>query len=387
MKKIFLIFTGTIFLYSSLILPSCSGDKSETSDIDSTGLPGDNLSLVAVVDLFKESKDPEDFEKRLNTTKKVNNLDLNGDSKTDYIRVKDETNGTGHAIILQVLVNDTEFQDVAVISLVKKTNDIITLQIKGNEYMYGENVIVEPKPEEDEKKGEASVLPEVFHTAALGVEVNVSLWAPVAYVYNPVYVSYVSPVVWESYPVWYSPWPPYPYNVYTVEVAHHKKHYIYQDIFYPNPAFQIYYNNRQNSIFVLNRYDNFYKEKGWPKMKGKPIYGPGSAGKFHNNNHFGDHWNQGNHGNKDKSDMKDNKHFKNEGNGHTKMKEKGNQSHENHDRPYSGGKPDRCGHDPAKGGGAQEKKGRQQQGGGHQQKGGHQKGGQQQGGGNEKKGK
>ena len=49
------------------------------SEKDSTllGLPGDNLDLAAVLDLFQKSKTIEDFEKTLNLEKtKINNLDL-----------------------------------------------------------------------------------------------------------------------------------------------------------------------------------------------------------------------------------------------------------------------------------------------------------------------
>ena len=47
------------------------------------GLPGDNLNLYAVLDIFQKSKTLEDFEKVLNEQdSKVNNLDLNNDGKS-----------------------------------------------------------------------------------------------------------------------------------------------------------------------------------------------------------------------------------------------------------------------------------------------------------------
>ena len=49
----------------------------EAESPDSTGLPGDNFSLEAALDLFKKSTSPEDFEKKLNSqNNKVNNLDI-----------------------------------------------------------------------------------------------------------------------------------------------------------------------------------------------------------------------------------------------------------------------------------------------------------------------
>ncbi len=58
------------------------------SDTDSTGLPGDNFSLQGALEMFRKAGSPEAFEKLLNTEdNKVNNLDLDGDGNTDYIRV------------------------------------------------------------------------------------------------------------------------------------------------------------------------------------------------------------------------------------------------------------------------------------------------------------
>ena len=54
------------------------------SDVDSTGLEGDNLDLNAVLEIFKDSESPEDFEKKLNSeSTNVNNLDLNEDGDVD----------------------------------------------------------------------------------------------------------------------------------------------------------------------------------------------------------------------------------------------------------------------------------------------------------------
>ncbi len=48
----------------------------------------DNLDLEGVVSIFGETKDLEDFEKRLNDPKtQVSNLDLNNDGEVDYLRI------------------------------------------------------------------------------------------------------------------------------------------------------------------------------------------------------------------------------------------------------------------------------------------------------------
>ena len=79
------------------------------------GLPGDNLNLYATLKLFQESETLELFEKNLNDQEtRINNLDLNGDNQIDYIRVIDNVDNNVHLITLQVAINNTENQDVAV---------------------------------------------------------------------------------------------------------------------------------------------------------------------------------------------------------------------------------------------------------------------------------
>lgn len=49
----------------------------------------------------------------------VNNLDLNADGDIDYIKVIDKSDGDVHAFVLQVIVSETENQDIAVIEMEK----------------------------------------------------------------------------------------------------------------------------------------------------------------------------------------------------------------------------------------------------------------------------
>ena len=119
--------------------------KSEVDFADSTGLPGDNFSLQAALATFKTSTSLEDFEKKLNSKdNEVNNIDLNGDGKIDYIRVVDYVKDNAHAIVLQVPVSKTESQDIAVIELEKDGDKSAFLQIIGDEDIYGESTTVEP---------------------------------------------------------------------------------------------------------------------------------------------------------------------------------------------------------------------------------------------------
>ena len=115
---------------------------------DSTllGLPGDNLDLYAVMDLFQKSKTIEEFEKSLNLEKTgINNLDLDLDGKVDFIKVVTKQNGDDFTFVLQVAVTKTENQDVAVILVSKDENKKVTMQIVGDVDLYGKDFIVEPK--------------------------------------------------------------------------------------------------------------------------------------------------------------------------------------------------------------------------------------------------
>ena len=191
---------------------------------DSLGLPGDNLDLRATLDLFKKSKSPEEFEKKLNNKDNhVNNLDLNGDGKVDYIRVYDISKDNSHAIVLQVPVNSEESQDVAVIEIEKRGAESALIQIKGDEELYGKDYIVQPKAEKPNSAGDNHFR---HFASAQVVFVNVWYWPCVQYVYYPGYVVWISPWYWAYYPVWWNPWAPYPYYTY------YGWTYVYYDYYY-----------------------------------------------------------------------------------------------------------------------------------------------------------
>ena len=113
---------------------------------ESLGLPGDNLNLFAVMKLFQESETLEGFEKNLNAEEftHINNLDLNGDNKVDYIRVIDNIDGDVHTIVLQVAINRRENQDVAVFTVQRFPNGQVQIQLIGDEALYGKDYIIEP---------------------------------------------------------------------------------------------------------------------------------------------------------------------------------------------------------------------------------------------------
>lgn len=217
----------------------------QSTDVqDSTGLPGDNFSLEGALAMFKKAGSPEEFEKLINSEdNKVNNLDLNGDGETDYIKVIDKKESDAHAFILQAAVSETESQDIAVIELEQTGKDEAVLQIVGDEDIYGEQVLVEPAPEKSEAKT----------TSTTNVVVNVWAWPSVRYVYAPSYVLWVSPWGWRARPVWYRPWRPVHYHVFYPYRAPYRHHYVVVRNHRVVHAHRVYTPYRTTSVTVTTR--------------------------------------------------------------------------------------------------------------------------------------
>ncbi len=219
---------------------------------DSTGLPGDNFSLEAAIELFKKSDSPEDFEKRLNSEgNDVNNLDLNEDGEIDYIRVVDNTEGDVHALVMQVAVSEKESQDVAVIEIEKQGAENAILQIVGDEDLYSEQTIAEPFEEEKVKNGKDKG--PAANRAPVRIVVNVWLWRPVRFMYAPGYRVWVSPWRWRVYPTWWRPWRPHPWRVFHVRAMPYRAHYHVIRTHRVHRAHAVYAPHRAHSHVVHTR--------------------------------------------------------------------------------------------------------------------------------------
>lgn len=230
---------------------------------DSTSLPGDNLNLYAVLDLFKNSGSVEQFERKLNdTSSHINNLDLDNDNKIDYIRVVDYGKDNYHSIVLQDLLGPNESQDVAVIEIEKQNGDIAHVQIVGDEDLYGKNYVIEPQldnaPQGHAQQPVQSQQPNtvVYDTpppAPAATFVNVWAWPSVQFVYAPAYVYYVSPWYWGYYPGWWRPWRPMGFYAYHRGFYGYRAYRPYYRRTYVNNivvAHNIYYGHRAASVVV-----------------------------------------------------------------------------------------------------------------------------------------
>ena len=217
MKKLSFVFILSL-LFTSLTVTAQYGYDDEFYGDNNTypGYLGDNFSLEGALEIFKESRDLQDFEHRLNRDEFfVNNLDLNNDGRTDFVRVQDVSEDRNYRLLaLQAVLGRRDIQDVAVIAIEKTGRREATLQIVGDEYLFGPNMVVEPNDiayNSDRRRG--------YGPSGADVEfrrlfVNVYYWPTVRSLFRPRYSFYRSPWSWGYYPDFYRPWRPWAYSYY-----------------------------------------------------------------------------------------------------------------------------------------------------------------------------
>lgn len=243
------------------------------NDTASLGLPGDNLDLYAVLNLFQKSKTIEEFEKTLNEQKTaINNLDLDLDKKVDFIKVVTKQKDSSFTFILQVAVSETETQDVAVILLDKDKNQKVTLQIVGDEELYGKDYVIEPSA-----TGTPAVTANPAYVGPDPVVVNVPATtivvqsAPIVqYVYSPVYVPYVPPYYYGFYPPYFAA-----FSVVAVGIYRHN-HYHYHGGYHGG------HYGGGNTVIINNR--NNYNNYNNNKMRSNTVADNKARGNYNNGN-------------------------------------------------------------------------------------------------------
>lgn len=156
-------------------------DETVTVTATSTDI-SDNLDLKTVATLFGQAKDLEEFEAMLNNPDSAfSNLDLNGDGQVDYLRVIETADGNRHLVVLQAVLAKDVYQDVASIYVEKDPEtESVTVQVIGDEYIYGTNYIIEP----------------------------VYVYRPYIYdwFWGPDWVCWYSPYYWDYWPGWWHPY-------------------------------------------------------------------------------------------------------------------------------------------------------------------------------------
>ncbi len=249
-----------------LVFFSFSASSQTESEEGKLGLPGDNLNLFSVMKIFQESETLEIFEKKLNEEdNRINNLDLDGDDKIDYITVVDEVDGDVHLIILRVALNDKENQDVAVFTVEKIKNGEVQIQLTGDENLYGKDYIIEPNMTESNSgrpnpgfTGKTQKIDDKVIVTNSVPRTEIATWPVVVYMYQPTYVVWRSPWHWGYYPGWWRPWRPWywhQYYGYHYNWYHHYYGFYRRSYYHHYPHWNgFYYSNRRTvSITVTNR--------------------------------------------------------------------------------------------------------------------------------------
>jgi hypothetical protein len=222
--KIFILSFVTLLFVNSIHSQTRTTVNASNSEIS------DNLDLKAVASIFGDSKNLEDFEKRLNDPKlKISNLDLNDDRQVDYLRVIESVEGNTHLIVIQAILERDIFQDVATIEVEKDRYNNLQVQVVGDPYVYGNNYIYEPV---------------YVHSPLL-----------FSYFWKPNYRLYYSRWNWGFYPRFYYYWRPFPIYRYHRNVRrwiNYNNHYNYVNVRRSSVAINLHRNVRANSYEIRN---------------------------------------------------------------------------------------------------------------------------------------
>ena len=178
MRRVLFLF---LTLASLLLVPyHVSADETVTVTATSSDI-SENLDLKTVATLFGQSKDLEQFEALLNNPDSAfSNLDLNADGEVDYLRVIETADNNRHLVVIQAVLAQDIYQDVASIFVEKDDNNQVTVQVVGDEYIYGADYIIEP----------------------------VYIYRPLIYdwFWGPTWVCWHSPYYWGYWPGWWRPY-------------------------------------------------------------------------------------------------------------------------------------------------------------------------------------
>jgi hypothetical protein len=186
------------------------------------------LDLKAIASIFGDSRDLEDFERRINDSDtEISNLDLNGDGDIDYLRVIETSENNTHVVVIQAILDRDVFQDVATVVVDRDRYRRSYVQIIGDPYIYGNNYIIEP----------------VFYRTP-----RILSWF-----WTPYYRSWYSPYTWGYYPTHYYSRHQMHIDLYLSHVHHcvnYDHYYRYNDSWRNRDAYRMYGSISRNDYSV-----------------------------------------------------------------------------------------------------------------------------------------
>lgn len=198
MKRVFLL----AICFGALLMVPVAAIADQTVTVTATNADiSENLDLKTVATLFGQAKDLEQFEQMLNNPDSAfSNLDLNGDGDVDYLRVVETADQNRHLVVIQAVLAKDIYQDVASIFAEKDPeSESVTVQVIGDEYIYGANYIIEP----------------------------IYIYRPMIYdwFWGPSWVAWHSPFYWDYWPVWWHPYHCIAHHLYWEHCYWHHHYY------------------------------------------------------------------------------------------------------------------------------------------------------------------
>lgn len=142
MKKLFI-------LSLSVLIFGCGPSTNYQGDTGSTTISvqpasttlGDNLDLQALGEIVKTSATAADIEQTLNKDGSINNIDLDGDGKVDYITVTEyPADAQSKGFSFTVDLGPKGKQEIATVEIQKNATNA-SMNIAGNQTIYGNNAV------------------------------------------------------------------------------------------------------------------------------------------------------------------------------------------------------------------------------------------------------
>ena len=228
-----------VFLFLAMLLMGVLTFAEETITVSANSEDiSQSLDLRVVAKLFAEASTTEQFENMLNNPDSAfSNLDLNGDNQIDYLRVVETGTANNKLIVIQAVLAKDIYQDVASIYVEKDTKtQEVSVQIIGDEYIYGTNYIIEP----------------------------VYVYRPIIYnwLWSPRWYCWESPWYWGYYPSWWYYRPCYTYHWYydrCYRFHHYHQHYCsFRHGHHPHHNYHAVHNSVSRRDYAVSHADNSF---------------------------------------------------------------------------------------------------------------------------------
>lgn len=192
----------------------------------------DYFDLELLATQFAKSRTLNEFERRVNDPgHRISNLDLNNDGYVDFIRVIKQTTINDDMIILQAVLGNDYYQDVATIYIDRNKYKEDYILIVGDPYLFGEGYWLEP---------------DFYYTPRL-----------IKWLWRNAHYNYFSPYRWDYYPDYFFYSHILPYNVYWnnvrnwIDYSHH-----YRYIHTPRIQFNLHFDRSYNRNDMFKYHPN-----------------------------------------------------------------------------------------------------------------------------------